>query len=103
MMIVMESLLDDALTLLRYQPRAEPSDSDDEETRYLKRLPRPAPASWDELADLRTAVELLHRHDFVHGDIRHQNAMLQRPWASGGSDDVSRAYLIDFDRAGKWT
>ena len=47
MMIVMESLPDDALTLLRYQPRAEPSDSDDEEARCLKRLrmPRPAPSS----------------------------------------------------------
>ena len=111
-MVIMESLPDDAHTLLWHQPPPEP-DPEDPEYHYLKRLVShgPAPVSWDELEDVRTAVELLHSHDFVHGDIRPQNVLLQRPSSASDSDDgsggsgggagASRAYLIDFDRAGK--
>ncbi|PIL29669.1 hypothetical protein GSI_08107 [Ganoderma sinense ZZ0214-1] len=82
--------------------------------------PQYKPVKRAELGDLRAAVQLLHAHGFVHGDLREVNVMLQRCAAdsdasstsenleSSGSTTIStstgeapRAYLIDFDRAGK--
>ncbi|PIL34737.1 hypothetical protein GSI_03518 [Ganoderma sinense ZZ0214-1] len=89
--------------------------------------------AWGELEDVRTAVQLLHAHGFVHGDLRDGNVMLQRQpghraansdagsglkkgenrndsGTSHGAGDngvgtavvlAPRAYLIDFDSAGK--
>ena len=55
-----------------------------------------------DLADVRTAVAVLHRHGFVHGDIRPSNVLMQRFGTGDGSgDSYVRAYLLDFDWAGK--
>ena len=89
-------------------------------------MQREPPVAWEELGDVRAAVQLLHAHGFVHGDIRSGNVMLQRPpphasdsavtgsstgvvaTASTGGDgggsssaETPRAFLIDFDWAGK--
>ena len=117
MMIVMETLPRHAHILCWYTnpTAAEEWDSD----RWSE--PNPAPVAWDELEDVRAAVQLLHAHDFVHGDIRPQNVMLQRPVPAANAGGRSsrravasgdgaarnsgapapRAYLIDFDGAGK--
>ncbi|KAM5546317.1 hypothetical protein V8D89_000443 [Ganoderma adspersum] len=55
-----------------------------------------ASVSQEELKDVHTAVALLHRHGFVHGNIRPSNVIIQRHPAG-----PTRAYLIDFDLAGK--
>ena len=116
-MIVMETLPRHAHILCWYTnpTAAEEWDSD----RWSE--PNPAPVAWDELEDVRAAVQLLHAHDFVHGDIRPQNVMLQRPVPAANAGGRSsrravasgdgaarnsgapapRAYLIDFDGAGK--
>lgn len=59
-----------------------------------------ATVSEEELKDVHTAVHLLHQHGFVHGNIRPSNVIIQRP-AAGDLNGTTRAYLIDFDLAGK--
>ncbi|KZT70536.1 hypothetical protein DAEQUDRAFT_689285 [Daedalea quercina L-15889] len=51
-------------------------------------------------ADVKTAIELLHQHDLVFGDLRPSN--IQCVCTSGGaeSSDHWRTVLIDFDWAG---
>ncbi|PIL29567.1 hypothetical protein GSI_08203 [Ganoderma sinense ZZ0214-1] len=61
--------------------------------------PDPAAVSEADLADVRTAVAVLHRHGFVHGDIRPSNVLVQRP--APESDGPARAFLLDFDWAGR--
>ena len=39
-----------------------------------------------DLADIRTAVALLHQHGFVHGDIRLSNVLVQREEETEGED-----------------
>ena len=61
-----------------------------------------AAVSEADLADVRTAVSVLHQHGFVHGDIRPSNVLMQRFAADDGSGGAYvRAYLLDFDWAGK--
>ncbi|PCH39620.1 hypothetical protein WOLCODRAFT_141337 [Wolfiporia cocos MD-104 SS10] len=50
--------------------------------------------------DVRAALDLLHQHDLVFGDLRTPNVMVV-PGAGGlASDEGSRAMLIDFDWVG---
>ncbi|PIL28583.1 hypothetical protein GSI_08624 [Ganoderma sinense ZZ0214-1] len=60
-----------------------------------------ATVSHKELKDIHTAVALLHRHGFVHGNIRPSNVIIQRSPADVDGTTVTRAYLIDFAMAGR--
>ncbi|PIL28616.1 hypothetical protein GSI_08658 [Ganoderma sinense ZZ0214-1] len=68
-----------------------------------------AAVSEADLADIRTAVAVLHRHGFVHGDIRASNVLVQRQDAEEGGrgrtggplQSRARAFLLDFDWAGR--
>ncbi|KAH9922405.1 uncharacterized protein B0H18DRAFT_518681 [Fomitopsis serialis] len=51
-------------------------------------------------ADVKTAVDLLHEHDLVFGDLRAPNIMCVRRSGGAGSDEHWSAMLIDFDWAG---
>ncbi|KAM5546284.1 hypothetical protein V8D89_000410 [Ganoderma adspersum] len=60
-----------------------------------------------DLADVHTAVAVLHRNGFVHGDIRPSNVLVQRDYDDDADNGETctytpcRAYLLGFDWAGK--
>ncbi|KZT65274.1 hypothetical protein DAEQUDRAFT_814425 [Daedalea quercina L-15889] len=51
-------------------------------------------------ADVKTAIERLHQHDLVFGDLRAPNILCVRTSGGAGSGDHWRAMLIDFDWVG---
>lgn len=50
--------------------------------------------------DVKAAINLLHQHNFVFGDLRTPNIMCAPGASSSGSDEGSHAMLIDFDWVG---
>ncbi|PCH36985.1 hypothetical protein WOLCODRAFT_28875 [Wolfiporia cocos MD-104 SS10] len=50
--------------------------------------------------DVKAAIDLLHQHNLVFGDLRAPNIMCAPGASSSGPDEGSHAMLIDFDWVG---